>query len=1237
MPLRWSCPVPVKLLLLSLLALACLGGCVKDLRQTAGKRRSGNQAVSVLPAPAGTPLASPSVGTGAVFTQISPAACGIDFTNKVESRDLRVESINFWAGLASGDYDSDGDLDVYLCGVESPNKLLRNDGGMKFTDVTADAGPGIDCGSAWSSGAVFTDLSGDGKLDLYVSNTKGPNCLFIGDGKGGFSEEAAARGAGAEKCTTQTAVLDADRDGDLDLYLANYRLTKVKERYLLSKLTAEGADLKIDPRTHVSVAPPEAAGVFYVEPSGKLTACANSDMLLINDGEGRFTDNSEAAGIVYHGWSLQPLAADFNDDGFTDIYVSGDFESPDKYFINNGDGTFSDRAEEMLRRTSFFSMGSDVGDLNGDGRLDFFVGDMLPSNYKDARKQSGDMNEWRWELISLRPQQNMRNTLFVGRGGGWMSECAEMAGVQSSDWTWCCRIADLNCDGQSELFASNGYPSRAVEVDNVFTAAKMQKQGKSNKEIEDFLLGLPPYLSDDAIFTPSQTLKYDRAPDNWGIHDNSISTGASLADYDGDGDQDLLLNCVNSPAMLWRNDVAGEGQRVVVELSQSAPNSAAVGARVTATIAGAKQAQEVVLARGFATGESPRLYFGLGTASEIERLEIRWPDGGLQVHEHLAGDNFYRIERASDLSDWQPEDPQPLFASSELNWRHKENTAIGQVEYEREPLLPVQQSMLGSGTAVADFDGDGKLDCYLCGPAGMGGQLMRGDDKGGFNPVALPSTAFPADAEQMAALWLDADADGRLDLLVTLGGMEAQPGSESYGVRLLLQRDGRFEQAALPERRVGTGAACAGDVDGDGDLDLFLAGHIKPFAYGETVPSALWLNDGHGVFSDASGEWLGGLAKEQISDAQLADFSGDGIPELICAHKWGSVMLYDNSGRSFGGGRALSQSGWWQSLGLADVDNDGDLDILAGNVGTNTKYHPKEQRPVLMYAADFDGNGTRDLIETKWRSDGCLLPGRGRSCSGYAVGYIPQKWPTWASFADATFDEIYGAKAAGAQKFEAEELASQLLLNSGDGSFSTQPMPGASQWAPVFGIGLADFNQDGFIDAWLAQNFDGPQPETGHWNSGYGALLSGDGKGGFSALDPDQSGIAMWQDGRGTVPADFDADGVPDLLLAVSNAAPQLALATASTQRAGSSLLVSLKGKSPNSAAVGARLSLRLEDGSVLSRTVQCGSGYLSCYSGAVHFGIPAGAAAAELTVTWPDGSSASTTELKSGKVELKQ
>ncbi|MCC7477561.1 VCBS repeat-containing protein [bacterium] len=1210
-------------------------GCVKDLRQTSGGQ-AGNKLVA-LPAPEGQPLTSPSAGTGAVFTLLSADESGIDFTNKADSRELRIESINFWAGLASGDYDADGDLDVYLCGVESPNKLLRNEGGMRFTDVTAEAGGALDCGLDWSSGAVFADLSADGLLDLYVSNTKGQNRLFIGDGKGGFTEEADKRGAAVERCTTQSAVLDADRDGDLDLYLANYRLTKVRERYLLQELTAKGAELKIDPRTHVAIAPPEAAGVYYLEPSGKLTACANADMLLINDGKGSFSDNSKAAGIDFHGWSLQPLAADFNDDGFTDIYVSGDFESPDKYFINNGDGTFTDRAREMLRRTSFFSMGSDAGDLNADGQLDFYVGDMLPSDYKDARKQSGDMNEWRWELIQLRPQQNMRNTLFVGRGGGWMSECAELAGVQSSDWTWSCRIADLNCDGLPELFASNGYPSRAVEVDNVLTAARMQQEGKSNEEIEDFLLSLPPYLSDDAIFTPSAPLKYQKAADNWGIHDNSIGTGASLADYDGDGDQDLLVNCVNSPALLYRNDVAVDGQRVVIELAQPGANSAAVGARVLASFGGGVQAQEVVLARGFATGESPRLYFGLGSAPEIERLEIRWPDGSLQLHEHLAGGKFYRIERAAKLSRWEPEDPQPLFKLSELDWRHEENTAIGQTEYEKEPLLPIQQSMLGSGGAVADYDNDGALDAYLCGAAGQPGQLLRGDGKGGFSAVALPLGIFPDDAEQMAALWLDANADNKLDLLVTLGGMEAPAGSESYGVRLLLQTQQGFQPMQLPARQVSTAAACAGDLDGDGDVDLFLAGHLVPFAYGKAAPSAVWLNSGKGEFSDATAAWLPSPAPGQISDAQLADMDSDGRLDLITAQRWGSVCIYPNTGSSFAAARPLSPSGWWQSIAAGDLDNDGDLDLLAGNSGGNTKYHPKDQRPVLMYAADFDGNGTRDLIETKWRNDGCLLPGRGRSCSGYAVGYIPQKWPTWASFADATFEEIYGARASQAEKFEASELQSLLLRNEGGWNFSPEPLPGPAQWAPVFGIALADFNCDGNLDAWLSQNFDGPQPETGHWTSGYGALLSADGKGGFTVLEPGESGVLQWEDGRGALLANFDGDSRADMLLTVSNAAPRLALGQESRRRLGSDLWVSLTGRSPNTASVGARLNLKLDNGQTLSRVVQCGAGYLCGYSGAQHFGIPEGAKPLELQVLWPDGSSAVTKQFSAGKAELKQ
>lgn len=1200
------------------------------------RQSPGGAAVSSADAVKSTELAPASSASSRVFATLPAAETGIDFANKADSREILVSLRNFWGGVASGDYDNDGDLDLYLCNVEKENALYRNEGDWKFTDVTAESGAGLGCGELWSAGAYFVDIDADSDQDIYVCNMNGPNALFVNDGKGHFSDQAASAGLDSKYFSICAAFLDADLDGDLDIYQGNYLYDRFDDA--VPEAYKKHDQLKFDEDTGVVTAPAELAGKVYKFRNGVIYPRPDPDQLFINDGKGHFEDQAKQAGVLKYGWTLGALAADFNNDALPDLYVSGDYETPDYYYLNNGDGTFSDHAQEKLRRTSFFSMGSDAGDINNDGELDFFVGDMLPGNYKDARKQSGDMYNFRWELINLHPQQNMRNTLFVNRGSGWMTEMAEAANLQASEWTWSVRIADLDCSGLPEVFCTNGYINRGIEVDYDNQIIKMRKEGRPREEIDALILSLPPYLTDDRIFTASKELNYSPAPDNWGIHDNAIGCGASVADYDADGDQDIIVNTTNGPLAVYRNDVA-QDNRAVVRLIDPASklNPHAVGAKVWAHIDGKVQVNDVIIARGFASGESGDIYLGLGEASEIEKLEIRWPDGAYQVQEHLPAGMLHTISKARGLQLWQPSMPDPLFEQRKLDWQQKEAFTL-EAEFAAEPLLPSMQSTLGTGAAAADANGDGKLDIYLCGPAGEAGLLMLGDGQGGFAPSNLLAGKMPAEAEEMSALWFEANGDGRPDLLLTSGGMEAELGSPTYQSKVLLNGTDGFTEATVPQRTLSTGSACAADIDADGDLDIFLAGHVKRYAYAATVPSAFWINDGHGSFSDGTAQAGPEVGRSgQISEAQFADMNGDGQPDLVLAVRWGKVEVWDNSGGSFKAARFASRfTGWWQSLGIGDFDQDGDLDIVAGNTGNNVKYHPKpdENKPVTLFANDFDKSGSRDLIEVKYRNDGCMLPGRGRSCSGYAIKYIPQKFSSWASFADATLEDVYGEGLKTAERFDAGDLHSVFLRNDGK-SFGEEELPALAQWSPAFGIGVADFNSDGILDAFMAGNFYATQPETGRWNAGYGVMLLGNGDGSFKALEPGESGIRLPWDTRSAVPADFNRDGRSDLLVSTSVGQPQICLARSSAKSA--SVLLQLRGKAANPAAVGARLTLMLSDGSELMREVQAGSGYLGSYSGPVLVELPDGQQVQNISVRWPDGQTSETEAPAGQMIEIAQ
>ncbi|MCB1219784.1 MAG: VCBS repeat-containing protein [Planctomycetales bacterium] len=1213
--------------LATVLACTVVTGCMRDSVQQNNNGRTAQVPPAGLIEPVeSTPLAS-ATGSAAGFTLLDPQQSGIDFSNVITDRLVILSTFSTVSGVASADFDDDGDIDVFLVGVEEASRLFRNDGLMIFTDVTAEMPCDISNNGGLGASALFFDVEPDGDLDLYVGYKNRANSLFINEGGQFVRDEAQERGVANEFATASAAVFDADNDGDLDMYIASH-LDFPHDRGILRGLYGTGD------RNDDIIISPEHRDKFYKTKYGDTMMKPDPDQFLLNDGSGHFMDATEASGMDVISWSMQPLAVDINNDGWTDLYLTSDLETPDSLFINNQDGTFTDRSAELLLKSPYFSMGADMGDINNDGLPDLYAGDMLSREKGRAKRQSGDMKEFRTLLVKEETQPVMRNMLWLNRGGGHFTEMAEYAGVKAAEWTWSSRFADLDCDGWEDLVVANGFIRDAADVDEMNTVRRMAALHAPAEEIEGITLAQPILKSTNYVFQRKApgSLQFAMVDGNWGITNETFTPSIALVDFDNDGDLDMLSNNVMDRADLYRND-SPAGNRVVVSLEQGGANPQAWGARLWANVGDMVLTRDLIANRGYATGEPAVACFGLGDASQIDKLEIRWPDGSLQTVDKLAAGMHHMILYQPGLPQWQPVGQPPMFTEEKLDWGRIE-ADTDRLEFDDEPLLPFMQGYSGGGIGAADLNGDGYTDVYVAGAAGQRGSMLLGNPDGSFTEAEDFMPRNDASVEEMAVLCFDANADGWTDVLVTAGGMEGKD-DRDYRDRLMINNEGKGLRV-VPlgmDANVSTAAADAADIDGDGDVDLLICGHIAGRSLGTGTRSWILTNDGSGSFSDATATICPQLMQQRlITDAALQDLDGDRLPELVASVSWGPVMVFGNIDGKLVLSQELGGNGWWNSICLADMNADGALEIIAGNIGENTKYHPSEGKPAAMYAGDMDGNGTRDLIEVGYRGNGELIPGRGRSCSGYAIESIPQNFPTWKSFSEASLEDVYGKQIFNTEYFEVTNIANCIFVNDGSGGFSEQHLPVMAQLAPIYGMIAQDFNGDGNMDLFLANNFRWTQPETGRWNIGTQTLLLGDGQFGFEAVDPADSGILIQQDGRGLVCTDFNNDSKPDLLLCCCNSEARILDNDAC---AGSLLEVSLTGPAANPDAIGSVISVELSSGQLLRHHVTVRSSYLSSYSGSQQLVIPAGETLAGIFVSWPDGSESSTQAITNGRVSL--
>ena len=1163
-------------------------------------------------------------------------ATGMEFTNVLTvERGLTNQIYLSGCGVAAGDVDGDGNCDLFFCGIDSPCRLYRNLGNWRFQDATAAAGlSGVGLGAA---GATFADVDGDGDLDLLVTGISRGARLFLNDGKGRFTESPA--GLDSHSAAMTVALADVDGDGDLDLYVANYRPDTFQDepgvRFLIRATNGHRFIQAIDDKPVTQA----DRNRYHLDPAGN-TVLENgeADGFYLNDGAGRFTQVSWTGG-AFLDESGRPLAAapldwgytaqfrDMTGDGAPDLYVCNDSESPDRVWINDGRGRFRALPALAMRQTPVSSMSIDFADINRDGVDDFFVSDMLS---RDHRMRHTLMSA-RHPLplpgqIDDRPAVG-RNMLYLGRGDGSYAEIAQLAGLDATDWTWSPLFLDVDLDGYEDLLITTGLERSLRDADARMQIARAKAQKRLTKhEFLDLRRRLMPRLeSRNWVFRNRGDLTFETAGAAWGFDSTLVSHGIVTADLDNDGDLDVIVNCMNGPALIYRNNTSAP--RVMVRLKGARPNTRGIGARIRFLGGPVPQSQEMICGGHYLSGDDPARVFAAGSLTNRLSLSVTWRSGRVTALEEVKPNRVYEVAEPAAEGPYpppvpRPAPPAPLFrdVSERLAHTHVETDFN---DFERQPLLPRKLSRPGPAVCWTDLNGDGWDDILIgCGPGGQPSARLN-DTRGGF----VPAPGFPAQdappGETVSILGLPGPGGAR----VWLGRSTYRTSDGSPAVLALAapgERAGVLGSVAAWESSVGPMAIA--DLRGEGRLSLFAGGRVVPGRYPEPASSRLFRIEEGRLAPDLAASAV--LEKAGlVSGAVFTDLDGDGLPELVLAVEWGPLRIFRNRGGALSpwdwpvqgaacGTNLSAITGWWNSVVAGDFDGDGRLDLAAGNWGRNTRQQFYLPQPLRLCYGDINGAGQVDLVDAHFEPAlNKHVPWRYWDSLARALPFLQERFPSFASYSTAGVEELLEGRMDRVHVASAVTLDSMVFLNRGD-FFQARSLPLEAQMSPVFGLVAADFDGDGREDLFLAQNSSAVDNETSRYDAGRGLLLAGDGRGGFAALSGAASGILIHGEQRGAAACDYDRDGRVDLLAGQTGAATILLR----NEGARPGLRVCLKGPAGNPGAVGA--VLRLLDGGLgsggFAREVHAGAGYASQDS--LVQVLPAAAHPARVQVRWPGG-----------------